>query len=96
MRQRNYSEETAIAIDTEIKRIVTDGMQRAETILRENIDTLHRLAAALLDREILDAVEIDTIIRGDELPPVPKRGNGSAAPAGRQEPGTTGSSRTGT
>jgi cell division protease FtsH len=76
MRQRNYSEQTALTIDAEIKLIVITGMERAEKILRDNIDTLHRLAAALLDREILDAGEIDAIIRGDDLPPVDRRGNG--------------------
>jgi cell division protease FtsH len=80
MRQRNYSEGTAEAIDDEIKGIVMRGMTRADTILRENMDTLHRLAAALLDREILDATEIDAIIRGDDLPPVDRRANG-ASPA---------------
>jgi len=58
-RHKNYSEETAIAIDDEIKKIVMNGMKRAEKILSENMDTLHRLAAALLEREILDGAEID-------------------------------------
>lgn len=75
-RHRNFSENTAIAIDGEIKKIINTGMKRAEKILFENVDTLHRLAAALLEREILDAGEIDTIVRGGELPPVEKRGNG--------------------
>jgi cell division protease FtsH len=75
-RQKNYSEETAIAIDEEIKAIVSRCMNRAETILQENVETLHRLAAALLDREILDASEIDTIIRGENLPPIIDSGNG--------------------
>ncbi len=79
-RNRNYSEDTAISIDEEIKKIVTNGMKRAEKILNENLDTLHRLAAALLEREILDGVEIDAIIRGEQLPPIEKRVNGESAP----------------
>jgi cell division protease FtsH len=79
-RNRNYSEDTAISIDEEIKKIVTNGMKRAEKILSENLDTLHRLAAALLEREILDGAEINAIIRGELLPPVEKRGNGEPAP----------------
>jgi cell division protease FtsH len=71
-RSKNYSEGTAIAIDEEIKRIITTGMDRAETILRENLETLHRLAAVLLEREILDGDEIDKIMRGEELPPAGK------------------------
>ena len=50
-------------------------MKKAETILKEHVDTLHRLAEALLEREILDAEEIDTIIRGESLPPVQKENN---------------------
>ena len=81
-RHKNYSEETAIDIDDEIKKIVSNGMKRAEKILAENMDTLHRLAAALLEREILDCVEIDAVIRGEELPPVERRTNGrNALPA---------------
>lgn len=75
-RSRNFSEQTAIAIDAEVKRIVMQGMKRAERILRMNIKTLHQLANALLEREILDSEEIDKIIRGEELPPVERRKNG--------------------
>jgi len=74
-RSKNYSESTAVIIDEEVKNIVTKGMNRAEKILTDNIDTLHRLAKALLEREILDGDEIDKIIRGEELPPVDRRNN---------------------
>ncbi len=80
-RTKNYSETTAVAIDEEVKKIVMEGLNRAETILSENIDVLHKLAAALLEREILDGDEIDRILRGETLPPVEGRNNG-------QEPGT--------
>jgi cell division protease FtsH len=75
-RSRNFSEQTAILIDAEVKRIVTTAMKRAEKILRDNLPTLHRLSNALLEREILDSEEIDTIMRGEELPPVDRRKNG--------------------
>lgn len=71
---RDYSEETAVQIDKEIRDIVNSGMERAEKILKDNIDLLHKLSKELLEREILDADEINTIIKGEELPPVP--GNG--------------------
>jgi cell division protease FtsH len=78
-RHKNYSEETAISIDDEVKKIVDGGMTRAEKILTENIDVLHKLSLTLLEREILDANEIDAIVRGEELPPqAEKRGNGHA------------------
>lgn len=67
---RDYSEDTAIIIDEEVSKIVNRGMERAETVLKNNIDTLHKLSAALLEREILDSQEIDVIMRGEALPPM--------------------------
>jgi cell division protease FtsH len=75
-RTRNFSENTAIAIDLEVRKIITKAMKRSEKILREDIETLHRLSNALLEREILDSEEIDKLIRGEELPPVDRRKNG--------------------
>jgi cell division protease FtsH len=78
-RHKDYSESTAIAIDDEVKTIVTKCMHRAERILNENIEQLHRLSAALLEREILDSEEVDKVIRGDTLPPLEKN-NGDDHP----------------
>ncbi|MCX7877816.1 MAG: ATP-dependent zinc metalloprotease FtsH [Ignavibacteria bacterium] len=76
---RDYSEKTAMLIDEEVKKIVDRAMERAEKILRENLDTLHRLSAALLEREILDSEEIDKVMRNEELPPFDKhQSNGSS------------------
>jgi len=75
-RTRNFSENTAIAIDLEVRKIITHAMKRSEKILREDIETLHRISNALLEREILDSDEIDKLIRGEELPPVDRRKNG--------------------
>lgn len=69
---RDYSENTAILIDEEVKKIVNRGMERAEAVLLNNMDTLHRLSAALLDREILDSDEIDRVMKGEDLPPFEK------------------------
>lgn len=69
-RTKNYSEATAVAIDQEIKKIVDSCMQRAEDIIRTNIEKLHEIATALLEREILDGNEIDMILRGETLPPI--------------------------
>jgi cell division protease FtsH len=71
-KHKNYSEQTARDIDSEIKRIVNACMERAEKILTENIDVLHKLSKELLEREILDAEDIDLIMKGEELPPVLK------------------------
>jgi cell division protease FtsH len=85
-RSRNFSENTAIAIDVEVKKIITSAMKRSEKILREDIKTLHRLSNALLEREILDSDEIDKLIRGEELPPVDPRRNGETAKTDQNPP----------
>lgn len=69
---KDYSESTQIQIDEEIKKIVQAGMDKAERLLNENADILHKMSDALLEREILDSVEIDMIMRGQELPPFEK------------------------
>lgn len=72
---KNYSETTQILIDDEIKKIVETGLNRAEKILTDNIEYMHNLAEVLLDREILDADEIEMVMQGKELPPVEKNNN---------------------
>jgi cell division protease FtsH len=69
-RMRDYSEETAVAIDSEVRHIVMTCMQEAKRILTENIDILHRLAKTLVERETLDNMEIDKVIAGETLAPV--------------------------
>ncbi len=76
-RHRDYSEKTAIEIDEEVKEIIRKAENRAEKILLENIDLLHKLSKELLEREILDAEEIDAIINGGELPPTKKSDDNS-------------------
>jgi cell division protease FtsH len=75
-KHRDYSEDTAIEIDKEVRMIVNSGMERAEKILKDNMEILHKLSKELLEREILDGNEIDSIIKGEELPPVPENGKG--------------------
>ncbi len=58
-----YSESTAVEIDHELRRIISEGYQRAKSLLKENIEILHRMAEALLERESLDGSDIDVIIR---------------------------------
>lgn len=70
-RHRDFSEDTSRQIDEEVKKIVIACMKRSEKILADNMDVLHRLSNALLEREILDSDEIDKLLRGEELPPLP-------------------------
>jgi len=71
-KHQEFSENTSQEIDAEVKIIVMEAMARAENILVENMDVLHRLSKELLEREILDADEINKIINGEELPPLKK------------------------
>ncbi len=59
---RDYSEETAINIDKEIRRIVETNYQRAREILTEHVEILHGIAGALLERETLELRDVDGII----------------------------------
>ncbi len=66
--QRDYSEQTAIEIDNEVRRMIQEQRERARHILQENRDALDRLAVALLDRETLDVEEIAACIENRPLP----------------------------
>jgi cell division protease FtsH len=75
--QANYSDEVAARIDAEVRAIVEEAHQEALAILRVHRDTLEKLAAALMDKETLDATELAAVFAG--LPPWPGRnGNGGA------------------
>jgi len=59
---KNYSEATAVEIDTEIRSIVDDSYARALTLLRDNIQNLHNLSECLIEKENLTGAEVDEII----------------------------------
>jgi len=65
---RDYSEDTAIKIDIEVRRIVTAAYETARNILETHRDTLERIAVALLDREVLDANDLKLLMEGKPLP----------------------------
>jgi len=65
---RDYSEDTAIHIDQEVRRIVTAGYENAHSILENNREVLERIAQALLEREVLDAAELKLILENKPLP----------------------------
>jgi cell division protease FtsH len=67
---KDYSEQTAVLIDQEVRRIVETSYNRAITLLRDNIDKLHLLAGTLLEREVLDGDEMDRVLRGEKLEPL--------------------------
>ncbi len=82
-RPREHSETTQVEIDREVQNIVNTQFEKARHLLRDNLETLHTLARAVLDRETLEGHEIDTLMRGEALPPLVVNGDGaepSAAP----------------
>ncbi len=85
---RDYSEDTAIKIDGEVRAIVSSGYGRARTILETHRDALERIARALLDREVLDASELKLLMEGkplpEKIPPPP-----AAPPVPSKEPQLT-------
>jgi cell division protease FtsH len=77
---RDYSEDTAVKIDAEVRRMVDEGYQRAAKIIDDRPDALVRIAEALLEREVLDGAEVTLLIEGKTLPdfqaPTPGGGGG--------------------
>ncbi|MFZ0730887.1 MAG: ATP-dependent zinc metalloprotease FtsH [Candidatus Sulfotelmatobacter sp.] len=67
---RDYSEDTAIKIDQEVRKLVNNGYNTARQILSDNRDTLEKVARALIEREVLDANEIKLLVEGKDLPPL--------------------------
>src|SRR5437667_315616 len=67
---RDYSEDTAIKIDQEVRKMVSAGYNTAKQILSDNRETLDRIARALIEREVLDAVEVKMLVEGTSLPPI--------------------------
>ncbi len=66
---RDYSEDTAIRIDEQVKKLVQNGYDRARKVIEDKSDALVRVAEALLEREWLDGAEVNQIIEGIPLPP---------------------------
>jgi len=86
---RDYSEDTAIKIDNEVRSIVTAGYTRARNILETHRGALERVAQALLVREVLDANELKLLLEGKPLPDKPLPPPPSAPPVPSKEPQLT-------
>ena len=80
-RHREVSERTAQLVDSEVSRVIKEAYSRATKVLTENLDLLHRTAAALLDRETLTGDEVAMLARGEQLPPRPAAPPSSSPPA---------------
>ncbi|MHB8640322.1 MAG: ATP-dependent zinc metalloprotease FtsH [Candidatus Acidiferrales bacterium] len=86
---RDYSEDTAIKIDNEVRSIVTAGYTRARNILETHREALERVAQALLVREVLDANELKLLMEGKPLPDKVLPPPPSAPPVPSKEPQLT-------
>jgi cell division protease FtsH len=85
---QDYSEDTALKIDHEVKRFVTDQYDRARTLLEQHRASLEKIAAELLVREVLDGEQVRRIIAGLPLEqPVPRSTPPSAPVTHEEEPG---------
>jgi cell division protease FtsH len=69
--RREVSERTAQLVDSEVTRVIKEAYARATQVLQQNLDLLHMVAAALLDRETLTGDEVAALARGEKLPPRP-------------------------
>ena len=88
---KSVSDDTANSIDLEIRRIIDTNYERAEKILKENMDKLHSMAQALIKYETIDKDQIDEIMEG-KVPSPPKDwmdddkpDSGSAAPTSQDD-----------
>ena len=87
VQNKNYSEDTARLVDGEVKRIVEEAHSRCRTLLQDNLELLHSIARALLDRETITGDELDLIMEGKPLPPLDSNGKPvKAAPAAPAAP----------
>jgi cell division protease FtsH len=71
--QRDFSEDTAIKIDEEVKKFVSNGYKRANEVLTTHREALVRISEELLVREVLDASEVKLLIEGKPLPEFVRR-----------------------
>jgi cell division protease FtsH len=95
-RQRQMSNETAQAIDAEIRKVVEGGYKRAQTLLEQHREELEKLAQALLEFETLSGDEIKKVLAGETIdrggmkgPSIPAAGS-SIPKAKRPKPGAIG------
>jgi cell division protease FtsH len=88
---RDYSEDTAIKIDSQVRKLVESGYQLARKIIEDHSEGLSRIAEALLEREVLEGAEVNQLIEGLPLRPfvAPPRPDDAekVQPAARPETG---------
>ena len=71
---REHSEAIQLEIDQEVKRILEMQYNVAKKVVSEHLEVLHKLAKAVMEKETLDADDIERILKGGDLPPGPEGG----------------------
>jgi cell division protease FtsH len=66
-RDRNYSEEVAYSIDKEVRRMIEEAYEKTEAMLKEHMDKLHLIAAALIEKETLEAFELEQLMKDGQI-----------------------------
>ena len=85
---KNYGEETAKLIDSEVRRFVEEAHEKATSLVKENRELLDAIAMALLERETITGHDIDLLMEGKELPPVEPNNNSGSGSSGSTGSGT--------
>ena len=70
VQHKQYSEETARLIDSEVRKLMQDAYSKAQELLQGNEEIMHRVANALLERETVTGDELTKLMNGEELPPL--------------------------
>ncbi len=87
-RSKDYSEATAVLIDSEIRSFVEVAHAKALSLLKDNLEKLHLLANTLLERETIDGDQMDRVLRGETLEPPPRYADLDAPPPSASAPVT--------
>jgi cell division protease FtsH len=82
---KNFSEDTSRMIDAEVRSIVEGCHATAKQLLSANLEVLHLIAKALLERETISGADIDLLMKGEELPPVEIQADAPKAPEFKSE-----------
>lgn len=89
-RDRNYSEEVAYAIDKEVRHLIEGAYNECRTMLKENIDKLHLIAKTLIERETLEAEELEQLMKEGSIQPKQLTDEDAASPAPGSSDDSTG------
>ncbi|MBS3779981.1 MAG: ATP-dependent zinc metalloprotease FtsH, partial [Desulfovermiculus sp.] len=86
VQHKQYSEETARLIDAEVRKILQEAYNKAKKLLEDNTEVVHRLAAALLERETISGSDLTKIMNNEDLPPYEPPPDRKAAQQPEAEP----------